>query len=132
MQKGNSRRSFLKLTGQSLIAVPMASAFVGCSNSYRVTTRPSEQAVINGVQSNVRDFGAVGDGTTKNTFAIQQTIDRCRILERGAVLLPSGAYLIGSSRRGIEEYSLLPTTEDVHLSNCTFADSILTCIARSD
>ena len=45
---------------------------------------------------NVRDFGARGDGTTKDTAAIQQALDRCSVLGGGTVLVPSGGYLTGA------------------------------------
>src|SRR6202035_4388859 len=32
------------------------------------------------------------------------------------------------SGRGAEAYALLRTTEDVHITNCTFADAIFACI----
>jgi polygalacturonase len=48
------------------------------------------------VTLNVRDFGAVGDGTTKDTAAIQQAIDRCSVMGGGEVLVPAGNYLTGA------------------------------------
>ena len=45
---------------------------------------------------NVRDFGAIGDGMTKDTAAIQQAIDRCWVLGGGEVLVPAGNYLTGA------------------------------------
>ena len=45
---------------------------------------------------NVRDFGAKGDGATKDTAAIQQAIDRCSVLGGGQVLTPPGGYLTGA------------------------------------
>jgi polygalacturonase len=49
-----------------------------------------------GVTLNVRDFGATGDGTTKDTAAIQQAIDRCWALGGGQALVPPGNYLTGA------------------------------------
>lgn len=45
---------------------------------------------------NVRDFGAKGDGATKDTYALQQAIDRCSVLGGGEVLVPAGNYLTGA------------------------------------
>jgi len=45
---------------------------------------------------NVRDFGAAGDGKTKDTAALQQAIDRCGVLGGGDVLIPSGDYFTGA------------------------------------
>jgi len=45
---------------------------------------------------NVRDFGAAGDGTTKDTAAIQQAIDRCSVFGGGEIVVPAGNYLSGA------------------------------------
>lgn len=49
-----------------------------------------------GVKLNIRDFGAVGDGKTKDTAAIQETLDRCSVLGGGEVLVPAGEFLTGA------------------------------------
>ena len=45
---------------------------------------------------NVRDFGAVGDGTTKDTAAIAGTIAAARQAGGGTVFVPAGRYLTGT------------------------------------
>ena len=45
---------------------------------------------------NVRDFGAIGDGASKDTAAIQRALDRCGVLGGGEVLFPDGTYLTGA------------------------------------
>lgn len=45
---------------------------------------------------NVRDFGALGDGVTMDTAALQQTVDTCHENGGGRVLLPPGRYLTAS------------------------------------
>ena len=44
---------------------------------------------------NVKDFGATGDGTTKDTAAIQKAIDACAQAGGGEVDFPAGTYLTG-------------------------------------
>jgi polygalacturonase len=44
----------------------------------------------------VRAFGAVGDGKTKDTAAFQKALDACASAGGGTVSIPAGNYLIGS------------------------------------
>lgn len=45
---------------------------------------------------NVRDYGAVGNGQTLDTSAIQAAIEACSQAGGGTVYFPAGAYIIGS------------------------------------
>src|SRR3954471_19014361 len=45
---------------------------------------------------NVRDFGAKGDGRTKDHAAIQKAVDACAARGGGTVLVPPGTYLCGT------------------------------------
>jgi polygalacturonase len=45
---------------------------------------------------NVLDFGAKGDGVTKDTAAIQKALDACGDNGGGTVLIPEGIFLTGS------------------------------------
>ncbi|MCX6222656.1 MAG: glycoside hydrolase family 28 protein [Bacteroidia bacterium] len=45
---------------------------------------------------NILDYGAVGNGTTLNTAAIQSTVDACSNSGGGRVIIPSGKYLSGT------------------------------------
>lgn len=47
---------------------------------------------------NIRDFGAVGDGVTRNTACIQAAIEACCRDGGGTVIVPAGRYLSGSIR----------------------------------
>src|SRR5947208_5764724 len=49
---------------------------------------------------NVRDFGATGDGTSKDTIAFQKALDACAVSGGGEVRVPAGNYLIGSVQMG--------------------------------
>jgi polygalacturonase len=44
----------------------------------------------------VRSFGAVGDGSTKDTAAFQRALDNCAAAGGGEVVVPPGNYLLGS------------------------------------
>ena len=44
----------------------------------------------------ISDLGAVGDGTTLNTSAIQIAIDRCATNGGGEIVVPSGTFVTGS------------------------------------
>jgi hypothetical protein len=53
---------------------------------------------------NVRDFGATGDGTTKDTRAFQKALDTCAVSGGGDVIVPAGKYLIGSVQLGYRTF----------------------------
>ena len=67
---------------------------------------------------NVRDFGAVGDGTNKDTVAFQKALDACAVSGGGEVLVPAGRYLVGSVQIGnrtilrLEKNSILTGSAD--------------------
>lgn len=68
----------------------------------------------------IRSTGGNGDGID---------IDSCKHVVIDNCDISSGDDCISlKSGRGMEGYTLLYTTEDVHISNCTFADSIFACI----
>jgi polygalacturonase len=68
----------------------------------------------------IRSTGGNGDGID---------IDSCRHVRIDGCDIATGDDCIAiKSGRGMEGYSLLKTTEDVVITNCTFADSIFACI----
>ena len=44
---------------------------------------------------NVKEYGATGDGVTKDTRALQSAIDRCGVFGGGTVVVPEGTFLTG-------------------------------------
>ncbi len=102
-----ARRNFLLKTGQSLLAIPALSLLpkIGRAETPEKAKAGTKSAATTGskpavarlkIVLNVRDFGATGDGTTKDTPAIQETIDRCSVFGGGEALVPAGNYLTGS------------------------------------
>jgi hypothetical protein len=68
----------------------------------------------------IRSTGGNGDGID---------VDSCKhVLIDGCDISTGDDCISLKSGRGMEGYTLLRTTEDVHISNCTFADSIFACI----
>jgi hypothetical protein len=99
MQKENSRRRFIKSAGGALLLTPVVSSIVGCSStksSAQNHLKQNSNAGTSNLILDVRDFGAKGDGTAKDTLSIQQAIDRCWVLGGGEVLMPAGNYLTGA------------------------------------
>lgn len=96
-----ARRSFLKKAVQNLAAVPLFYAFPSALEA-QAPSKKNRKAENEGtwpkiaVHLNVREFGALGDGKTKDTLAIQQALDRCSVLGGGEVLVPGGQYLSGA------------------------------------
>ncbi|MDZ7371187.1 MAG: glycosyl hydrolase family 28-related protein, partial [candidate division KSB1 bacterium] len=52
-------------------------------------------SIIPAAEYNILDFGAVGDGTTVNTAAVQRAIDAAS-LAGGRVVIPPGVFVSGS------------------------------------
>ncbi|MGC4104318.1 glycoside hydrolase family 28 protein [Ferruginibacter sp.] len=96
----NSRRDFLRTTGKALALMP---AVMAIDNTAFATTAQKVSKENNNKETkdtqlvlNIRDFGAIGDGQTKDTLSIQQAIDRCYVLGGGEVLVPAGNYFTGA------------------------------------
>ncbi len=96
----NARRNFLKTAGTGLLISPLLTSGLSLITVEPAGAKPHNHTTpamaANPVMLNIRDFGAVGDGTTKDTVAIQQAIDRCRVLGGGEVLFPPGRYFTGA------------------------------------
>ena len=103
------RRSFLKAAAQTLMAVPAASALGRLAEAQQA---PAQTAAAHpccscGCGEGTREgqgfaerarrwIGATGDGKTKDTLAIQLTIERCSVFGGGEVVVPAGDYLTGA------------------------------------
>lgn len=95
------RRTFLKKAAQGLASLPLLAALPASLEAQTPAKEHTKKKLAAApakptVHLNVRDFGAVGDGKTKDTLAIQQTLDRCSVLGGGEVLVPAGQYLTGA------------------------------------
>jgi polygalacturonase len=109
-----ARRSFLKQSLQTIAAAPILNTLALAEPTQKaakpkpaITTRPT-------LTLNIRDYGALGDGATKDTAAIQQTIDRCAVLGGGEVLIPAGNYLTGALQ--LRSHTLLRLAPDAVLT----------------
>jgi len=94
------RRTFLKQAGLGLLAIPATSLAANLSTDHidhsNIEGNGPTPLATGDIALNVKDFGATGNGTTKDTVAIQQAIDRCSILGGGIVTVPAGEYLTGA------------------------------------
>jgi polygalacturonase len=77
-----TRRNILQATG--VLLLPQAKA------QQHSASTPAKLSL------NVREFGAAGDGATRDTTTLQQAIDRCWVFGGGEVLVPAGNYLTGA------------------------------------
>src|SRR3984885_2168160 len=84
-----SRRRFFQSTSS-------LAAAAGIVRMAQAATHSKPAAPKTPLTLNARDFGAKGDGSTKDTSALQQAIDRCSVLGGGEVLIPAGNYLTGA------------------------------------
>ena len=70
-------------------------AALGSGSSVRADQESSQDMITRG-DFNVLDFGAIPDGQTLNTQAIQKAIDVCASVGGGSVTIPPGIYLSGT------------------------------------
>jgi polygalacturonase len=88
------RRGFLRAAAKTLAALPLLSATCDVS-AQRASAEPAGPAATS-ISLDIKEFGAVGDGKTNDTLAIQQALDRCSVLGGGQVCVPGGEYVIGA------------------------------------
>ena len=88
-----SRREWLQ-RGSALAMMTGAALVPGSAEAEQTTSQAAETAGVR--VYNIRAFGAKGDGTTLDTRALQEAIDRCTAEGGGTVLVPAGRFLIGA------------------------------------
>jgi polygalacturonase len=87
-----SRRKWL---AWSVPAVTVAGASLAGSKAWAAD--PADTEKTEGVKVyNIRDYGAIGDGKTLNTTAIQSAINACNANKGGTVLIPAGDFICGT------------------------------------
>ncbi|MEG9438491.1 glycoside hydrolase family 28 protein [Edaphobacter sp. HDX4] len=95
-----ARRTFLKQAGGGIASLPLLSvlpsSLAAQQPSKHHAKTPATTVSRPTVKLNIRDFGAIGDGTTLDTLAVQQALDRCSVLGGGEVTVPPGEYLTGA------------------------------------
>ncbi len=87
-----NRRNFITRGVGSALALPLLTSLT----SFAIAETQTETEAHAGLTLNVRDFGTRAGGTTKDTAAIQQAVDRCAVLGGGEVVVPAGNYLTGA------------------------------------
>jgi polygalacturonase len=65
----------------------------------------------------IRDYGATGDGTTKNTNAFQKCISACFVSGGGKVLVPPGKWFTGAIHLKSNVNLHLQTGAEIHFSD---------------
>jgi Ca2+-binding RTX toxin-like protein len=75
------------------------------------------------VQFNVKDFGAMGDGRTTDTAAIQAAIDAAFAAGGGEVYIPSGTYIVSGNGRPAE--GALMIKSNVFIKGDGMGDTVL-------
>src|SRR5882724_7928021 len=100
---------------RSLVLIAFTALLAGCAVlSTRSASAPPPRYVVS-------ELGAVGDGTTVNTKALQSAIDRCAADGGGVVVIPKGTFLSGALyfKQGV---NLLVEKDAVLKSTATMAD----------
>ena len=73
------------------LALVLSTTSMLAAEPARPAAAPGPGAILN-----VQDFGAKGDGKTKDTAALQNALDACARAGGGTVVVPTGIYLTGS------------------------------------
>ncbi|MGF7228757.1 MAG: beta strand repeat-containing protein [Candidatus Saccharibacteria bacterium] len=86
-------------------------ALVASSSSAAVWGSPTDTSAVHkgDLVFNVKDYGAVGNGSTNDTTAIQNAINAATAASGGVVYFPAATYLLGSSLTPKSNVTLLGT-----------------------
>lgn len=103
----SNRRGFIATASLGAFCATMTPVTIARAQTGSATAAPALPALPRSVppastdlRIDPRELGAKGDGTTKDTQAIQQALDRCAVLGGGEVVVSPGTYLIGAIRIG--------------------------------
>jgi Glycosyl hydrolases family 28 len=94
------RRDFLRGAAQGALAAPALTSLGNLAVAQ--DAKPAHERAAAPVRTapkvtlHARDYGATGDGKTKDGPALQQTIERCAVLGGGEVVVAAGDYLTGA------------------------------------
>lgn len=88
-----SRREWLGRISGPVLATSLGSGLLAASAS---AAESGPDPLAGARVHNIRDHGAMGDGSTLDTAAIQAAIDACHDARGGIVLVPAGDFLSGT------------------------------------
>ena len=88
-----SRRALMRGAAGSVAMAALSSSAIAAKPSLFM---PPALPRFASLRLAITDFGAVGDGSTKNTLAFQQALDRCAVLGGGTVEVPAGRFVTGT------------------------------------
>jgi polygalacturonase len=90
------RRNLILSAATTLVAVPVLRSSQAFASPKSPAPKPTSTPPRPNLTLNIRDFGATGNGTTKDTDALRLAIERCSFLGGGQVVVPAGDYLTGA------------------------------------
>jgi polygalacturonase len=93
-----SRRQWLERVSAPALAASLGAGLLGTNSAVAQSGSPSVADDKRGGARvySVREFGAVGDGSTLDTVAVQAAIDACTADRGGIVLVPAGTFVVGT------------------------------------
>ncbi len=90
-----SRRKWLqRISVPALVTVGLG--MIGSNAAANEPTDAADEKMMGARLYNIRDFGAKGDGSTVDTAAVQSAIDACHRDKGGTVIVPAGAFVVGT------------------------------------